>query len=78
MHDSVSLENRGIPTVPIATAEFRTAARIQASRLGRPDLDAVYVPHPIQDQTESEIQARAEAAVGQVVERLTTAAGNET
>ncbi len=78
MHDSVSLENRGIPTVPIATDEFRTAARIQANRLGRPDLDAVYVSHPIQDQTEAEIQARAEAAIGQIVDRLTTAAGNET
>ena len=72
MHDSVALESRGIPTVPIATDEFRTAARIQASRLGRPDLEAVFVPHPIQDQTATEIAARADAVVDEIVERLTT------
>ncbi len=53
------------------------AARIQASRLGRPDLDAVFVPHPIQDQTAEEIQARAEAVVDEIVARL-TAPGVET
>jgi len=57
--------------VPLATDEFRTAARVQASRLGRPDLEAVFVPHPIQDQTRAEIEARADAVIEQVVARLT-------
>ena len=57
--------------MPLATDEFRTAARVQASRLGRPDLDAVYVPHPIQDQTRAEIEDRADAVVEEVVARLT-------
>ena len=57
--------------MPLATDEFRTAARVQASRLGRPDLDAVFVPHPIQDQTRAEIEARADAAIEEVVARLT-------
>ena len=48
-----------------------TAARAQASALGRPDLDAVYVDHPIQDQTRKEIEAKAEIAVGEIVRRLT-------
>ena len=56
MHDSVRLEEKGVPTVPLATDEFRTAARVQASRLGRPDLDAVFVPHPIQDRTDDEVR----------------------
>ena len=30
--------------MPVATDEFRTAARVQASRLGRPDLEAVFEP----------------------------------
>ena len=57
--------------MPLATEEFRTAARVQASRLGRPDLEAVFVPHPIQDQTRAEIEARADAVIEQVVARLT-------
>jgi len=50
---------------------FRTAARVQASQLGRPDLEAVFVPHPIQDQTAAEIEARADAVVEEIVSRLT-------
>ncbi len=57
--------------MPLATEEFRTAARVQASRLGRPDLEAVFVPHPIQDQTRAEIEARADDVIEQVVARLT-------
>lgn len=71
MHDSLTLEALGIPTVAIATEEFRTAARAQAAALGRADFDAVYVRHPIQDQTTDEIAARADAALDEVVARLT-------
>ncbi|MGD1092420.1 MAG: hypothetical protein ABSB35_10560 [Bryobacteraceae bacterium] len=46
-------------------------ARAQAAALGRPDFDAVYVDHPIQDQTAAEIEARAEAVVAEIVGRLT-------
>ena len=57
--------------MPVATEEFRTAARVQASRLGRSDFEAVFVPHPIQDQTREEIEARADAVIGEVIKRLT-------
>jgi len=57
--------------VAVATHEFAAAARAQASALGRPDLDAVYVPHPIQDQTPEEIEARADAVADEIVARLT-------
>jgi hypothetical protein len=71
MHDSTRLEQLGVPAVPIATHEFMTAARAQASALGRPDFDAIYVPHPIQDQTQQDIEARAESVLGEIVARLT-------
>ena len=61
----------GIPTAAIATEAFRTAARAQAAALGRPDYDAVYVAHPIQDQTREEIAGRADATVAEIVARLT-------
>ena len=48
-----------------------TPARAQAAALGRPEFDAVYVPHPIQDQTREEIEARADAVCEEIVSRLT-------
>jgi alkanesulfonate monooxygenase SsuD/methylene tetrahydromethanopterin reductase-like flavin-dependent oxidoreductase (luciferase family) len=71
LHDSGRIEQLGIPAVPVATEEFRTAARVQASRLGRSDLEAVFVPHPIQDQSREEIEARADAVIDEIVARLT-------
>lgn len=60
----------GIPAVAVATHEFMVAARAQAAALGRPAFDAVYVPHPIQDRTRQEIEAKADAAIDEVVARL--------
>jgi hypothetical protein len=57
--------------VAVATHEFALPARAQAAALGRADYDAVYVPHPIQDQTREEIAARADAVVEEIVARLT-------
>ena len=56
--------------MPVATHEFMTAARAQAAALGRPEFDAVYVPHPIQDQTKAQIEAKADAVLEEVVGRL--------
>jgi hypothetical protein len=71
LHDTIHLENLGVPAVPVATTEFAAPARIQASALGRPGFDAVYVPHPIQDQTPEQIAARADRVADEIVWRLT-------
>ena len=70
MHDSTKLESLGVPAVAVATHEFMTAARAQASALGRSEFDAVYVAHPIQDQTKEEIRAKAEAVLEEIARRL--------
>lgn len=57
--------------MPVATHEFMTAARAQAAALGRPDFEAVYVQHPIQDRTSAEIEALADAVVDEIASRLT-------
>lgn len=59
--------------MPIATHEFINAARAQAAALGRPDFDAVYVRHPIQDQTKAEVEAKADEVVDEIVTRLISA-----
>ena len=60
----------GIASVPVATHEFMTAARAQAAALGRPQFDAVYVSHPVQDQTKAEIEAKADSVLEELVTRL--------
>jgi len=74
LHDSTKLEIEGIPVVAVATHEFRTAARAQAGFLGRPDYEPVYVEHPIQDRTREEIEAKADAAIEEIVSKLLSAA----
>lgn len=59
--------------MPVATTEFITPARLQAGALGRAGFDAVYVEHPIQDQTPEQIAARADAVVAEIAKRLTAA-----
>ena len=66
MHDIAALEDRGIPAVFVASTEFVEAAAAQARALGL-DPAGVFVPHPIQDRTDDELRALADAAVDAVV-----------
>ena len=69
MHDTVDLEDRGVPSVFVSTVEFVDGADVQAKALGTV-ASAVYVEHPIQDRTDGEMRAIADAAVDAVVEKL--------
>lgn len=61
MQDIKELEDRGIPGGYIASSVFETAARTQGEAVGfHPD--RVFVAHPIQDRTDDEMRALAEAA----------------
>jgi len=70
VHDITELEAAGLPGVFVASAEFVAAAAAQARALGF-DPARVFVPHPIQDRTDDELRAIAEAAVDEVVAKLT-------
>lgn len=69
MHDTVDLEDRGLPSVFVSTVEFVDGADAQAKALGTTP-SAVYVEHPIQDRTDEEMRAIADAAVDEVVARI--------
>jgi hypothetical protein len=71
VHDIVDLESRGVVGVFVASTEFVDAAATQSSALGA-DPAAVFVAHPIQDRTDDEIRALADAAVDEIVAALTT------
>jgi alkanesulfonate monooxygenase SsuD/methylene tetrahydromethanopterin reductase-like flavin-dependent oxidoreductase (luciferase family) len=54
----------------IASDVFIDAAEKQATALGLPEVRRVFVPHPIQDATDDEMRAKAEAIVDQVIVAL--------
>lgn len=70
MHDSVWFEINGKPSVVIASNVFQDAAEKQAAALGLPEAHRVFVPHPIQDATDEEMRAKADAIVDEVVAAL--------
>ena len=72
MHDTVDLEDRGVPSVFISTVEFIDAADVQAKALGTV-ANAVYVEHPIQDRTDEEMAMIADKAVEEIVSKLVAA-----
>ncbi len=55
----------------IASSEFVDAAETQAQALGMTGARRVFVPHPIQDATDEEMRAKADAVVDAVIEALT-------
>jgi len=69
VHDIVDLEARGVPGVLVASSEFVEAAAAQSKALGA-DPARVFVAHPIQDRTDAEIEALADAALAAVVRGL--------
>ena len=74
MHDIADLEGRGIPGVGIASTEFVEAAALQSKSLGF-DPAMVFVQHPIQDRSDDEMRALADAAVEPILRALTHGKG---
>jgi len=54
----------------IASDAFVDAAEKQAAALGLPEVNRIFVPHPIQDATDEEMRAKADAIVDQVIAAL--------
>ena len=57
----------------VASTEFVTAAEAQARSLGF-DPAMVFVAHPIQDRTDDELRALADAAFDEIMSRLSQSA----
>ena len=70
MHDTTWFEIQGIPAVFVASTEFVEAADVQATALGMPDVRRIFVPHPIQDATDDEMRAKADAIVDALIQAL--------
>jgi len=72
VHDIVDLEARGVPSAFVASTEFVVAAETQAKALGFESVARVFVPHPIQDRTDDEMRALADAAFEEIVQAITS------
>jgi hypothetical protein len=72
VHDIVDLESRGVPAVFVASAQFVDAAAAQSQALGFPTVARVFTPHPIQDRTDDEMIAYADAAIDEIVAAITS------
>jgi hypothetical protein len=71
VHDISDLELRGIPGVFVASEGFVDAAVAQSTSLGFPSVARVFTPHPIQDRTDEEMVAYADAAFDEIVSQIT-------
>lgn len=71
MHDITDLERRGVPGVFVASNVFQDAAAQQGEALGFHPAQT-YVAHPIQDRTDEEMSELADAAVDELIAKLTT------
>jgi hypothetical protein len=71
VHDINDLELRGVPSMFVASMEFVQAAIAQSTSLGFPTMARVFTPHPIQDRTDDEMRALADAAVDEIVAAVT-------
>jgi hypothetical protein len=65
-----ALEGQGLPAVYVASTEFVEAAAAQSRALGF-EPASVFVAHPIQDRTDDEMRALADAALDAIWARLT-------
>jgi len=72
VHDISDLEIRGVPGVFVASSEFVTAADAQSRSLGYAAMARVFTPHPIQDRTDDEMRAYADAAFDEIVSQVTS------
>ena len=67
MHDAISAEKLGIPAAGVITDRFASSARAMADFAGFPGYPVVSIPHPISNNTDDEMRAKAEEAARQVV-----------
>jgi hypothetical protein len=72
VHDISDLELRGVPGIFIASDEFVDAAVAQSTSLGFPSVARVFTPHPIQDRTDAEMIAYADAMFDAILAGITT------
>ena len=65
MHDAVSAELAGTPSVAVMTSAFVDGAQLMATALGAAGYGFAVIDHPIASASSEQLDARARAALGQ-------------
>jgi hypothetical protein len=65
LHDAITAEKAGIPATAIITDRFTETARVMAQVTGIPNYPFVVISHPIANNDDDTIRAKAEDAVQQ-------------
>ncbi|MFT7598292.1 MAG: hypothetical protein ACI8TP_001213 [Acidimicrobiales bacterium] len=73
MHDAVSGELLGLPSVGIMTTMFVSAAELMGQVLGADGYPFIVVDHPISSATTEQLEDRARLAAAACVEHLVKA-----
>lgn len=71
MHDAIEGERLGIPSVGIMTDRFITSAKLVAELNGLKGYPFSVIPHPIANNDDEALKAKAILAVGEIVTMLT-------
>jgi hypothetical protein len=71
MHDALAAEIRGVPAVAVMTDRFVPTALAVAELNGIPEYPYIVIPHPIANNSDDELRAKAEAVIERVVSLLT-------
>ena len=70
LHDSVRLEERGIPVAMLVTDAFVDSVAEQLAAISCPTFEPVYVPHPVASLPRAEVHHKADQALGAIASRL--------
>ena len=71
MHDAMTLEGKGIPTVVLCTNPFLNSAAVHARTFGREGFRPVGIPHPLGGLTPEVVTKRAASIVDEIIIALT-------
>jgi hypothetical protein len=71
MHDAMTLEGKGIPTVVLCTDPFLNSAHVHARTFGRDGFLPVGIPHPLGGLKPEAVKDRAESILDEIIIALT-------
>ena len=75
VHDSISLEQTGIPTATFCTADFLPGGRMQAASMRMPGYSLICVPQEYITRAPADVPSLAAACLDDIIQRLTVSAG---
>jgi hypothetical protein len=72
LHDAVTLEAFGVPSLCVTTTQFDILARVEATAMGLPDVQILAVPHPLGAGLPiPQVREKADASIAELIGLIT-------